>query len=234
MVTTQQIKAARALLNWKQSDLADISGVSLPAIAKIELGQGNPRQKTILALQQAFETCGIEFLGDHGVNQKQEKFLIDVYHDKEGVYRMWCDIENVFADGKGGEVLLSSLDERLFLKFFSKEMGLVLQRRAALNIVTRGLISETDDFLVMPVEWYRSVPKVLFTQVPYFIYGDRMGILDLSKSPRLILIQNKHLTDAFRQQFEYNWSVGKKVDPKKAIQWKLEVNQDMEKKVFKY
>jgi transcriptional regulator with XRE-family HTH domain len=222
MISVQQIKAARALLNWKQSDLAESSGISLPAIAKLEAGDGNPRQTTLHALKLAFENAGIDFLGRHGVDQRQEAFSLEVLHGKKGMQKMWNDIEKIFADGHGGEVLLGNLDERLFLKHFNKEIKYVLERRSDLNIITRGLISEKDSFLVMPIEWYRAIPELLFSsQIPYFIYADRMGIVDLKETPRIILIQNKSLANAFRQQFEFNWSIGKKVDPKKAMLWKL-------------
>ena len=47
MITFQQVKAARALLGWKQSDLAKASGMSLPAIARLEQGGSSPRFDTI-------------------------------------------------------------------------------------------------------------------------------------------------------------------------------------------
>jgi len=40
MVTVRQLKAARALLGWSQSDLARESGVSLPTIGRLEMNEG--------------------------------------------------------------------------------------------------------------------------------------------------------------------------------------------------
>jgi len=62
---------------------------------------------------------------------------------------------------------------------------------------------------------------MIFAQVVYYIYGDRMVVADFKDSPRFIMIQSKSLADAFRMQFEFNWSLGKKIDPKKATLWKL-------------
>ncbi|HEY1096410.1 MAG TPA: helix-turn-helix transcriptional regulator, partial [Alphaproteobacteria bacterium] len=53
MITAEQIKAARALLNWKQSDLARESGVSLPSINNIERNIGSPRLDTLQSIQTA-------------------------------------------------------------------------------------------------------------------------------------------------------------------------------------
>ncbi|HEU0118565.1 MAG TPA: helix-turn-helix domain-containing protein, partial [Alphaproteobacteria bacterium] len=53
MITIQQVKAARALLDWTQSDLADQSNISLPAIARLEQAIGNPRSDTVQAIRDA-------------------------------------------------------------------------------------------------------------------------------------------------------------------------------------
>jgi predicted transcriptional regulator len=63
MLTAAQIRAARAMLAWKQSELAKASGVAEVTIKKIEAGTtDDPRSKTLGAIQAAFEKAGIVFL----------------------------------------------------------------------------------------------------------------------------------------------------------------------------
>ena len=64
MITSEQIRAARALLRWEQRDLARQSKISLPAIKRLETVKGplHAQQRTIDALQGALETAGIEFV----------------------------------------------------------------------------------------------------------------------------------------------------------------------------
>lgn len=69
MITPAQIRAARALVGWKQSDLAAASGVSEISIKNIERGATDPRASTLNAIQRAFETGGVLFL-DPGVNRE--------------------------------------------------------------------------------------------------------------------------------------------------------------------
>jgi transcriptional regulator with XRE-family HTH domain len=57
-----QLRAARALLNWSQSDLVERSGISKKTIADFELGLTRPHQKTMAALLRTFEAVGIEFI----------------------------------------------------------------------------------------------------------------------------------------------------------------------------
>lgn len=62
MITPAQIRAARALIGWKQSDLAAASGVSEISIKNIERGATDPRSSTLNAVQSAFEGAGVLFL----------------------------------------------------------------------------------------------------------------------------------------------------------------------------
>ena len=68
LVTVNQLKAARALLGWSQSDLAKYSGVSEPTIARLEsLGGGlGGRPETGQKIRSALEKGGIEFIDENG------------------------------------------------------------------------------------------------------------------------------------------------------------------------
>jgi transcriptional regulator with XRE-family HTH domain len=63
LITSEQIRAARALLRWEQRNLAEASGVSLPSIKRLETSPGNlsAQPRTIDALRAALEAAGIEF-----------------------------------------------------------------------------------------------------------------------------------------------------------------------------
>lgn len=62
MITSRQIRAARALLDWSQQQLADAAIVSLNAVARLEKGIVDSRTSTLLAIQKALVKAGIEFL----------------------------------------------------------------------------------------------------------------------------------------------------------------------------
>ncbi|QDW36924.1 helix-turn-helix transcriptional regulator [Bradyrhizobium sp. KBS0727] len=68
MVTTRQIKAARALLAWSQADLADRSGISEPTVARLESADGElgGREETAQKLRTAIEAAGVEFIDENG------------------------------------------------------------------------------------------------------------------------------------------------------------------------
>jgi transcriptional regulator with XRE-family HTH domain len=66
-ITSQQLRAARALLDWTSADLARTSGVSEPTIWRLEAVRGplGGRPETAARLIGALEAAGVEFL-DHG------------------------------------------------------------------------------------------------------------------------------------------------------------------------
>ena len=68
MLTTRQIKAARALLGWSQADLARYSGVSEPTIARLEAADGDlgGRENTGQKIRKAIEAAGIQFFEENG------------------------------------------------------------------------------------------------------------------------------------------------------------------------
>jgi transcriptional regulator with XRE-family HTH domain len=67
MITAEQLRAARAILQMEQRALAKISGVSVETIKRLERQTGRLRAKneTVLAVKNAFESLHLEFLGDH-------------------------------------------------------------------------------------------------------------------------------------------------------------------------
>ncbi|MGO4196901.1 helix-turn-helix transcriptional regulator [Rhizobium sp. YAF28] len=62
MITNAQIRAARALLGWKQTELATAARLSEMSVKNIERGDTDPRVSTLHAIKSALETAGIRFI----------------------------------------------------------------------------------------------------------------------------------------------------------------------------
>jgi transcriptional regulator with XRE-family HTH domain len=67
MITAAQMRAARALLGIDQQRLADLSGVSLPTIQRMEASEGTVRGviDTLIKVVDAFGAAGVELIGDN-------------------------------------------------------------------------------------------------------------------------------------------------------------------------
>ncbi|WP_286307244.1 helix-turn-helix domain-containing protein [Polynucleobacter sp. HIN5] len=65
MITSDQIRAARALLRWSGKDLADKTGLGFSTLMRLEVLEGVPsaQAKTLEIIQKTFEEAGVEFIG---------------------------------------------------------------------------------------------------------------------------------------------------------------------------
>ena len=70
MVSSSQIKAARAMLGWSAIELANRSGVGSASIKRYEVQPGIPiaNTKNLMVIRNTFEEAGIEFIGDPLLN----------------------------------------------------------------------------------------------------------------------------------------------------------------------
>lgn len=62
LLSTRQIKAARALLGWTRKDLANKSGMSPETVKNIEHSIYLPRKETLTTLVDTFARHGVQFV----------------------------------------------------------------------------------------------------------------------------------------------------------------------------
>ena len=65
MLSSEQIRAARALIGWSAQILADEAGVGVATVRRIEAESGVPSStaKVLSQIQIALEKAGVEFIG---------------------------------------------------------------------------------------------------------------------------------------------------------------------------
>jgi transcriptional regulator with XRE-family HTH domain len=66
MLQVAQLRAARALLGWRQEDIAQAAEISVATIRRIESQEGllTGYVSTLVRIQAAFELAGIQFIDD--------------------------------------------------------------------------------------------------------------------------------------------------------------------------
>jgi transcriptional regulator with XRE-family HTH domain len=71
MITATQLRAARALLGVDQKQLAELSGVSLPTIQRMEASIGNVRGvvESLTKIVVALDRAGIELISENAPSQ---------------------------------------------------------------------------------------------------------------------------------------------------------------------
>ncbi len=79
MITSEQIRGARAMLRWSAKQLAEQAGLSWPTVQRMESTQGVPSglSKNLELVQRALEGAGIIFIDEDdegpGVRLKKRK-----------------------------------------------------------------------------------------------------------------------------------------------------------------
>lgn len=218
MISLEQIKAARALLNWDQAALAKAAGISLPALGNLERGAVTPRLKTLGAIQKALEDAGIEFTEGPGLRHRREVLKIDMLEGPQAIQQLFEDFYATL-EREGGELLVRGVSEKTFVKKARPHLATYLDKvDRHKNIRARLLVCEGDTHFVGRRETsiYRWVDREIFGLVPSYIYRDKYAVLLWGAPVRAVITHNPSLAETHRRQFEADWKKAR-VPPKDII-----------------
>jgi len=72
MITAAQLRAARALLGIDQRELADLAGLSVPTIQRMEASEGVIRGNvdSLMKLISALQAAGLELIGEGAISSE--------------------------------------------------------------------------------------------------------------------------------------------------------------------
>jgi DNA-binding XRE family transcriptional regulator len=207
MISREQIKAARAMLDWSQKLLAEkCADVSEPTIKLIESGKVNSTENTLAALKRTFESAGIEFTPQNGVRMRDDLLtVIEKMDVTDNVYLQLLDDIFYTLKGRYGEVLWSFIDEKVSNQDII-DRELMLRRNG--NTV-RSLVRYGDTHLTYPLDEYRYLPKGYFINNPCVVYGNKFAMV-LNNEQKVLIIHDAAVADLKRKEFEIIWSIGLK------------------------
>jgi transcriptional regulator with XRE-family HTH domain len=67
LFSPSQIRAARVLVGWSQTDVAKASGLSVPTVKRAEADTGiRVSEDAVLAIASALKKAGVEFIAENG------------------------------------------------------------------------------------------------------------------------------------------------------------------------
>jgi hypothetical protein len=144
--------------------------------------------------------------------KRERYYKISIYEGKSSILTIWEDIKDRFAVDASGEILLSGLDDRIWIQMYSKELKDHLEWRKQNNIKTRCLIAESDELLTLDPSSYRGVPKALLASTPFYVYKDSVALINWQDPITVVHIINKDVAETFRRQFELSWNSGTAID----------------------
>lgn len=207
MITKEQIRAARALLDWSQKTLADqCESVSTPTIKLIESGRSHSTPGTLGDIQKTLEDAGLEFLPQNGVRQRDDLLtVLEKQNENDDIYLRLLDDIYYTMKGTYGEILWSFIDE-------SVSSDEIIEREHTIRkdgLTVRALVRHGDTHLTYPLDEYRYIPKGHYLNNPYVVYGDKFAVV-VGNEEKIIIIRDKAVTELKRKEFDIIWSLGSK------------------------
>jgi len=207
-LSARQIKAARALLDWSQDDLAAASNLSVATIRKIESGHISPRGKTNDDIKRAFENADLEFIEPGGVRHRPDD--IKIYQGAEGARAFFDDVYKTAKDRGGDYISVCPSDNRHFTKLLGDYREIHITRMAAIKASAHVKCILTEDRHSVPATSYceyRWIPTSYINSVPFYVYDDKYAILadEIEASAKITVIRSRIVAAAFRQQFYSMW-----------------------------
>lgn len=128
---------------------------------------------------------------------------------EESISRVLDDVYSTLKNS-GGEVYVSGVDERKFIKTNRSAITAHIKRLAKAGINEKLLAKEGDLFFFAGKQSaYRWVPENLFNPTPMYVYGDKVAIIVWGSAPQVLIIKNEALADAYRKQFTFIWERAK-------------------------
>jgi len=205
-ITSKQIKAARALLDWSQDDLAKAADISVATIRKLELGSISPRLETYERLKSAMENVGLEFIEPNGVRQRPDDIV--VFEGEKGIQRFFDDVYET-SRRTGEDVIQVWPSAEEFLRIIGDYRKFHADRMMALgeHLKVKSIVTESTECIPSIYCEYRYLSRLFIDFVPFYVYGDKYAIVPslVGASMKAIVIHSRAASEAFRRQFEAMW-----------------------------
>lgn len=212
-ITTAQIRGARGILNWSQTDLAERTGISATSIGSIENGQSTPRETTLNAIRGAFERNGIEFLSLDGV--RLESNYVKTLSGKQGFSDFLDDVyQTALSHGSienPVEIFLSNVVHKNWIKWMGHEKWKNHTRRMVEHkdiIDVRIIVQQGDwDFPAEAYSQYKWIPKEIFNDKSFYSYHDKLAFLNFrGDNVEVMIIRHPDFAEGYRNLFRIMWN----------------------------
>ena len=199
IITKEQIRAARGLLGWSQTELAERVGVSRDLISKVEMGTTSG-SKTLEGIFDVFDREGIEFFKGNGLSR--ETISASVLNNYMDVLKDAMSVLN-----SGDEILFHCADDRRS----SPEVAAFMNKMREAGVKMRSTICEGNTFILGSMDEYRWIDKNYFqSQQVQAIYSDRfVAHAQESGEDKFIFMHSKGYSDNKKSEFEHFWKTGK-------------------------
>lgn len=208
-ITSRQIRAARGLVGWTQSDLAEAAGVSRGTIAAIEkeTAKSNPTTEILERIRKVFEDSEVEFLPQEGVRVRHPTICEDDQPDANR--RLLEDIYNVayqFKFDTGlSDILIYGLREEDAERSVGDYLNEHVERLKLAGLREKILCGPDTRTFVASRSSYRRLSKLDPSISPIHVYGEKIAIVHWRPKEFVVSIESRAIANAMRAMFYELW-----------------------------
>lgn len=222
MPTIEQIRAARALIGWSQSDLAEHADLSQTGIARIENGTNQPNSTTIEKIRTAFDKADVEFIGESGVKKRTGE--VRVLRGKNAMSDFLDDVYQTAitygTPSKPTEVYLSNVVHQNWIKWMGDDRWKNHTDRMTKDkdlMDVRIIVKEGDyNFPASAYSKYKWIKSEYFNDKSFYSYHDRLAFLDFKEDELVVSIMTQpDFAKGYRDLFLIAWNNLATEPPKK-------------------
>lgn len=208
MLTPEQVRAARAILDWSQQELADKAGTARMTIRYIEEGKVQPQRGTLADIRRVFDEHGIEFIGERGVALRHDNYRI--LEGSDCYLRLLDEVYHTLQGTPDAEVLSICTDDSIS----PPEVVQAIQRWHDAGIKCRFLSHDKAKRFDFPLHEYRLISSRFFRNSVMVVFSTKVATLRGANDAVLIL-NDKEQAEMLRGLFELIWSQAAKPPAKR-------------------
>ncbi len=206
-ITTSQMRAARGLLDWSQSELSARTGISTTSIGNIESGNTQARESTLEIIRKSFETGGVEFLPNSGVRLRSD--FIQTYVGAQGLKDF---MDSMYATVKetGGEIVLFNAHPENWIRILGGEwLEMHANRMAELkDSISMKITSNSGEtnFISSAFAEYKWFPENMFKERCLYAYGENLAFVSFEKNDvSVTVLKQNDFSKSFQILFNIAW-----------------------------
>lgn len=208
MITPTQMRAARAMLNLSQGEVAKSIGIAANTLSNIESGASDAPSSRLKEIQDFYERSGVLFTEAEGVKLNRQEIVR--YESQKGFVAFMTDVmETAKAGGK--DICIANVNENDWEQNlpadFAEQYRSEMQQVKGLK--SKIIVKESDDFhTAKGFAEYRSVPASVFSDdACFYAYGDKLALITfLDGDVQIVVLKNKKFSDSYRTLFHAIWN----------------------------
>lgn len=206
-ISPAQCRAARALLDWSQPELAKLCDMHVQTISNFEQDNGSPTITTLTKIQEVIENAGVELLDNNGV--REIKNQLRILKGEQGFREFYNDIYATLKKRSRTEITLYNgvshmVRNALGAEFFTMHVERMVEIKHSFRF--RVIVEEGDEADIgARYCLYKRCPSDRFKNKTIYTYGTKVALVDFNDPLSVMLFDQPEFAETLLQSFDLAW-----------------------------